>query len=486
MALSVAALAAIAPGAALAATPTTFSYTGSVQTYTVPAGVTAINVNAVGGTVGTSGPLGGRGAVVTSDIPVTPLETLYVYVGGDGSIGGFNGGGSSQYGSAGGGASDVRTVAGDLTTRLLVAGGGGGGSGYVGQPPGGDAGNPNGQPSIGNCGGGGGTQSAGGASSCGPGNSGSLGQGGTVSTSWNGGAGGGGYYGGGTGGFSGGGGGGSDYVAAGPSLASYGLDATSTPSVAIQPVVAVATSPSSLTFPGTPKQSTSAPQTVTLTNDNAASVTVTGESLDYSNGQTGDDYFISSSTCGGIIAPGATCQLIVRFNPQATGPSNSGMFINTTDNPGTTRIAYVALSGTATALPIGTTGATGATGPAGAAGPTGATGATRPSGLPTKYRFGAVFSCHASAGRRHVVCTVYVPGAAGRRLTGRLIPVHDVGGGPSDARDARATGSTRGANGLQRITLRASSRLETGAYLLSLTYRHGRSSYTMRQRVHLR
>ena len=71
---------------------------------------------------------GGQGGIVRATVPVTPGKTLYVYVGGAGSIatgtnnkidpGGFNGGGASPvnaFGSAGGGATDIRTAAGDLT-----------------------------------------------------------------------------------------------------------------------------------------------------------------------------------------------------------------------------------------------------------------------------------------------------------------------------------------------------------------------------------
>ena len=120
MAFAATTLAAIAPGAALAAAPTTFSYTDGVQTYTVPAGVSALSVTAVGATGGTSdadGSPGGQGAVVDSDVPVTPGQTLYVYVGGNGAggastAGGFNGGVKrEQVGLAGDGVDQLNDVA---------------------------------------------------------------------------------------------------------------------------------------------------------------------------------------------------------------------------------------------------------------------------------------------------------------------------------------------------------------------------------------
>ena len=112
-----------------------FGYTGAEQTFVVPAGVTSVQVVAIGsegGTV-TNAALGGVGAVVRGELSVTPEEVLFVEVGGVP----FNGGGASTHGGGGGGASDVRTVSigaepspgneASLNSRLLVAAGGGGG-----------------------------------------------------------------------------------------------------------------------------------------------------------------------------------------------------------------------------------------------------------------------------------------------------------------------------------------------------------------------
>ncbi len=237
----------------------TFKYTGGEQTFAVPAGVTHIHVESVGGAGGTApagGTLGGRGAVVSGTVTVTPGHTLYVEVGGAGAgtTGGFNGGGgqtNGDFGGGGGGASDVRTIARiepkTLESRLIVAaGGGGGGSENVCQGgAGGDAekdgasGSSCGWPAP--TGGGAGTAKSGGPTGtncCFPeynGEPGTLGVGGTGRT---GGGGGGGLYGGGSGGFgggsgfitevagSGGGGGGSSLVPVGGSAA---LDENSAP-----------------------------------------------------------------------------------------------------------------------------------------------------------------------------------------------------------------------------------------------------------------
>ena len=125
----------------------TFDYTGAEQTFIVPAGVFTVHVIADGGRGGNAKPgtaepggAGGLGAKVSGDLSVTPGETLYVEVGGNGGeglggyggstgAGGFNGGGEG--GGGGGGASDVRTSPRALglspPDRLIVAGGGGGG-----------------------------------------------------------------------------------------------------------------------------------------------------------------------------------------------------------------------------------------------------------------------------------------------------------------------------------------------------------------------
>ena len=139
----------------------TYNSTGAELSLTLPAGVSSIDVRAVGaqGSAGSPsydnkslGGTGGAGGTATATVAVTPSTTLFVEVGtagsagsngacpggGFNSCGGFNGGGQGGFGFAGrggggGGASDVRTVArtlpGSLDSRLVVAAGGGGGGG---------------------------------------------------------------------------------------------------------------------------------------------------------------------------------------------------------------------------------------------------------------------------------------------------------------------------------------------------------------------
>jgi hypothetical protein len=107
----------VASGIVSNSQPVSFAYTGNSQTYTVPAGVTSITVDANGagggvypGGVGTAG----AGGKMIATIPVTPGQILTVVVGGAG--------GNSQYnrsGSGGGGFSGVLDAA---NNHLVSAG----------------------------------------------------------------------------------------------------------------------------------------------------------------------------------------------------------------------------------------------------------------------------------------------------------------------------------------------------------------------------
>jgi hypothetical protein len=127
----------------------TYAYTGAPETFTVPAGVTSLDIVAHGASGGSatadfdphpSAP-GGRGAAVSGTVTVEPGTVLSVNVGGRGGpsadgAAGWNGGGAGGAaniaGAGGGGATDVRTCTPDasgcdsLGSRLVVAGGGGG------------------------------------------------------------------------------------------------------------------------------------------------------------------------------------------------------------------------------------------------------------------------------------------------------------------------------------------------------------------------
>ena len=395
----------------------TYASTGAEQTFVVPAGVTSINVLAVGGRGG-SGALGstrgGFGASVDADLGVTPGQTLYVEVGGNGQDGilgaagpgGFNGGGlgAPASGAGGGGASDVRTVpatdAGSLASRLIVAGGGGGAA-IGGQ--GGDSaqdGNdgvattcaiPDGGP------GGGGTQTAdglGGTSSSsnaygevgapGFGGRGGLNPPGSAGTAAGGGGGGGGYHGGGGGGAgpscAGAGGAGSSYVdpTAGRSP-SFDIDTADAPTVVINWLVGAR-----------PQVSTTAATSLGQTTATLNGVVNPGGLYTSYHFEYGTDTNYDSQTGYGELGPGTTQQVVsidvsglnpgttyyfrlVATNPDGTATDSGGMSFTTASVPQ----APVPPAPQATTTPASRVGRHGAT----------VNGVVDPEGVETSYSF---------------------------------------------------------------------------------------------------
>lgn len=172
-----------------------YSFTGNIQTFTVPTGITSITIDAYGARGGNTletrsdGARGGWGGRVQGSRSVAEGETFYLYVGGKGRgdpyfTGGWNGGGkgpisgmsssNNNFTGGGGGASDIRIAGQTLSERILVTGGGGGASAFLGgsgweSRPGGHGGGLNRAPgekslfvlSISSAGGG--SQNAGGA-----------------------------------------------------------------------------------------------------------------------------------------------------------------------------------------------------------------------------------------------------------------------------------------------------------------------------------
>lgn len=138
------------PAGNVFATTLSYSYTGSVQSFVVPSGVSSLSFSLKGASGGDASGggwtvYGGRGAQITGTLSVSAGSTLYIYVGGAGTdatqasvLGGFNGGGKGQQysGGGGGGATDIRIGGTALTNRVAVASGGGGANtvgGYGGE-----------------------------------------------------------------------------------------------------------------------------------------------------------------------------------------------------------------------------------------------------------------------------------------------------------------------------------------------------------------
>jgi hypothetical protein len=478
-----------------------FGFTGGEQAYVVPAGVTAVQVDATGapGGTGCMTTTGGEGATITADFAVSPGSVLYVEVAGAGglgfasgicsataTVGGFNGGGAGGAvgGGGGGGASDVRTVPAatpTLGSRLIVAGGGGGAGSFGSN--GGNAGI-----TAGGAGGGGAaTLIAGGAAgttTCGTaataGTFGGGGAGYAVFPQNGGGGGGGGYFGGGGGGsdsggtcnnFGYGGGGGSSYVAPAATAATSPVATSAAAGVTITPLTAVASiSPSTLTLGTVTQGSIGSPQTIAVTNNGNGPLAVSGVSF---AGDDPGDFLISASTCLGPVPAGSSCQLAVRFAPQAQGTRSATLQITAN---GTPAITSAALVGTGTA-PL--------TGPAGSPGPTG-TGAAGPQGPAGQVE---LVTCTQTTkrvkGRKHTHTT-----CKGRLASGTVNL--KTGGAVSRATVTRggvvyATGSAVSlGNGRVQLLLADRRPLRKGTYTLSQRHRVGQRSVTQRSRIELR
>lgn len=239
-----------------AASPSEFTWTGSVQTYTVPSGVHSITLEAwgagggAGSYTGAYAGSGGGGGYATTTLSVTPGDVLTVRPGQGGPQPGSGAGGSFVWDAAGtlviaaGGGGGGGTDGGSLLSGSGAGGAGGGESGatggtqfdsYWGSAGGGSggtagAGGAGGTASLGAasgpaCAGGAGRSKEGGggatgSSSCTTSTAANLDSAGTGSSNGAGGGGGSGWYGGGGGAsvytyFGGGGGGGSSMAAAG-------------------------------------------------------------------------------------------------------------------------------------------------------------------------------------------------------------------------------------------------------------------------------
>jgi phosphodiesterase/alkaline phosphatase D-like protein len=104
---------------------------------------------------------------------------------------------------------------------------------------------------------------------------------------------------------------------------------------------AVTLSPASLAFGNQPVNTTSAAQTVTLSNTGNTALTITGISITGTNAGN----FAQTNTCGTSVAAGANCAISVTFRPTATGSRTASLSVadSAAGSPQT-----VALSGTGT------------------------------------------------------------------------------------------------------------------------------------------
>jgi hypothetical protein len=188
------------------------------------------------------------------------------------------------------------------------------------------------------------------------------------------------------------------------------------------------------------------PQTVTITNDEALPLV---NPTIATTGDDPDDFNVSSTTCHGTVAVGATCFAHVRFGPTDTGTRTSELVAYDPNN-GPSRLA-VGLTGVgvpATGGTTGPTGATGATGATGSTGDTGVTGITGDTGLTGETGPTGDTGATGETGVTGATGETGVTGATG--ATGGTGPAGDTGatgdtgvsGDTGATGDSGATGST--------------------------------------------
>jgi hypothetical protein len=369
----------VSTGVAEAAATNTTAFTSPGQySFVVPEGVRSVTVIAIGAAGGDcsvdQGGAGGPGAALTASVPVIPDQTLFVGVGangaackvggGPGGSGGGGAGGDAGFGGAGGGGATLvgaPSPSPALGSQLLVVAGAGGGAaqdanggaaGAVGQNPGGGGG-----------GGGAGTSTGGGDGGVGtfggPGASGSPGIGGAGGGGapcnqphqlGAGGGGGAGYFGGGGGGCGappGGGGGGASFVVPGGSTLLGPTPTSAAAAVSITyPAPTADVSTNRLTFTAQAPGTASPEEVITVSNEGSAPLVLTGAQL---AGQNPDDFLVTPR-CQQPVAVSSSCQVAVRFDPQAAGERSATLRLvtNTTRAPTT-----LSLSGSATGVSVG-------------------------------------------------------------------------------------------------------------------------------------
>ena len=327
---------AAAPAAEAGTVTRAFTQPGGPYLYVVPAGVTLIHVDAVGGSGGSQfGNLGGAAARVQADLPVVPGARLYVHVAGNGTgtVGGVNGGGAGNVhgGSGGGGASDIRAGADVLGSRILVAAGGGGSSffGTAGAAEqaatnGGGCFDPPAQPGTATAGGAGGGGCDGTAGT--DGTAGAGGDGGIRPSGNNGGGGGGaGLYGGGGGGPYSGGAGGSNHVLPAASNSSTSLAVLgAAPRVTIS-YTRVAASMTVTAAPATLPADGSSTTTVTATVRDAGGNPVSGDTVAFTSSDSGQRISAVTDNQDGtytaVVTASTTVHTVVVTATDSTGSS---------------------------------------------------------------------------------------------------------------------------------------------------------------------
>lgn len=227
-----------------------------------------------------------------------------------------------------------------------------------------------------------------------------------------------------------------------------------------------------------PMGTSSAPQTVTITNHDDKPMHVRGVTF---GGAAADDFVLASDDCRAPVDTGDTCSLRIRFAPTAPGTRTATLSIVSTASA----LDPIALTGTAGPLPTGPAGATGPQGTLGVPGPAGTPGAT---GTPGPAGPEGARGPAGKAGQIRIVTCRTVKKR--QRCTTRT-----VAGNATFTTSARATASLhRGGRVVARgsatrtrgLSLRAARAVKPGRYTLKLRWREGRKTVTTSSSLHLK
>jgi hypothetical protein len=99
----------------------------------------------------------------------------------------------------------------------------------------------------------------------------------------------------------------------------------------------VTLTPASVPFGNQKVGTTSAPKTVTLTNNQKSVLTINSITI---SGTNGSDFAQTATTCGGTLAAGAKCTITLTFTPSAKGARNGNLNVtdSATNSPQTAKL----------------------------------------------------------------------------------------------------------------------------------------------------
>ncbi|MHB8302261.1 MAG: choice-of-anchor D domain-containing protein [Acidobacteriaceae bacterium] len=127
-------------------------------------------------------------------------------------------------------------------------------------------------------------------------------------------------------------------------VGTYGRGIWQTPLLSGVPLTTMTLAPSALTFSGQQVQTTSGPQTVTVTNSGSVDLTVGNVAV------TGD--FLETNGCTAALAPSSSCQIPVSFSPSATGTRNGVLTVSGNIPGGQQTVSLTGTGTTQTAISI--------------------------------------------------------------------------------------------------------------------------------------